>query len=60
MQPSHSGTNDLPRAWVDMQWIEALINVSALVGFVGVATHWPKISDRLTGLAIARAAPPLR
>jgi hypothetical protein len=27
-----------------MQWIEALINVSALVGFVGVATHWPKIS----------------
>jgi hypothetical protein len=25
-----------------MQWIEALINVSALVGFVGVATHWPK------------------
>jgi hypothetical protein len=26
------------------QWIEALINVSALVGFVGVATHWPKIS----------------
>jgi hypothetical protein len=24
------------------QWIEALINVSALVGFVGVATHWPK------------------
>jgi hypothetical protein len=32
-----------------MQWIEALINVSALVGFVGVATHWPKIgpTDRL-------------
>jgi hypothetical protein len=27
-----------------MQWIEALINVSALIGFVGVATHWPKIS----------------
>jgi hypothetical protein len=25
-----------------MQWIEALINVSALVGFVGVATHWPQ------------------
>jgi hypothetical protein len=25
-----------------MQWIEALINISALVGFVGVATHWPK------------------
>jgi hypothetical protein len=25
-----------------MQWIEALINVSALVGFVGVATRWPK------------------
>jgi hypothetical protein len=25
-----------------MQWIEALINVSAFVGFVGIATHWPK------------------
>jgi hypothetical protein len=25
-----------------MQWIEALINVSAFVAFVGVATHWPK------------------
>jgi hypothetical protein len=42
MQPSHSGTNDLPRTLVDMQWIEALINVSGLVGFVGVATLWPK------------------
>jgi hypothetical protein len=32
-----------------MQWIEALINISALVGFVGVATHWPKNTptDRL-------------
>jgi len=29
--------------WVGMeQWIEALINVSGLVGFVGVATLWPK------------------
>jgi hypothetical protein len=26
----------------DMQWIEALINVSAFVGFIGVATHWPE------------------
>jgi hypothetical protein len=43
MQPSHSGTNDLRRALVGMQWIEALINISALVGFVGIATHWPKI-----------------
>jgi hypothetical protein len=25
-----------------MQWIEALINVSGLVGFVGVATFWSK------------------
>jgi hypothetical protein len=25
-----------------MQWIEALINVSAFAGFIGVATHWPK------------------
>jgi hypothetical protein len=33
-----------------MQWIEALINVSALVGFVGVATHWPKISGPTDGL----------
>jgi hypothetical protein len=48
MQPSHSGTNGLPGVLVGMQWIEALINVSALVGFVGVATHWPKIS-RSTG-----------
>jgi hypothetical protein len=24
-----------------MQWIEALINVSALAGFVGVASCWP-------------------
>jgi hypothetical protein len=50
MQPSHSGTNGLPRTWVAMQWIEALINVSALVGFVGVATHWPKISGPTDGL----------
>jgi hypothetical protein len=33
-----------------MQWIEALINVSALVGFVGVATHWPKIGGPVDGL----------
>jgi hypothetical protein len=25
-----------------MQWIEALINVTGLVGFVGVAALWPK------------------
>jgi hypothetical protein len=25
-----------------MQWIEAIINVSALAGFVGVANCWPK------------------
>jgi hypothetical protein len=25
-----------------MQWIEALINVSALAGFVGIASCWPK------------------
>jgi hypothetical protein len=24
-----------------IQWIEALINVSAFAGFLGVATHWP-------------------
>jgi hypothetical protein len=42
MQRSHSGTNGLRRALMGMQWIEAFINVSALVGFVGVATHWPK------------------
>jgi hypothetical protein len=33
-----------------MQWIEALINVSALVGFIGVATHWPKISGPTDGM----------
>jgi hypothetical protein len=42
MQPSHSGTNDLSPALMGMQWIEALINVCALVGFVGVATLWPE------------------
>jgi hypothetical protein len=25
-----------------MQWIEALINVSAFAGFIGVANAWPK------------------
>jgi hypothetical protein len=30
-----------------MQWIEALINISGLVGFVGVATLWPKDSSTL-------------
>jgi hypothetical protein len=25
-----------------MQWIEALINFSAFVGFLGVANGWPK------------------
>jgi hypothetical protein len=24
-----------------MQWIEAFINVSALAGFVGIASCWP-------------------
>jgi hypothetical protein len=24
-----------------VQWIEALINVSALAGFIGVASFWP-------------------
>jgi hypothetical protein len=27
---------------MSMQWIEALINVSGLAGFIGVATFWPK------------------
>jgi hypothetical protein len=26
----------------DMQWIEALINMFAFAGFVGVANCWPK------------------
>jgi hypothetical protein len=25
-----------------MQWIEALINIFAFAGFIGVATCWPK------------------
>jgi hypothetical protein len=29
-----------------MQWIEALINISALVGFVGVASLGGKTCDR--------------
>jgi len=24
-----------------MQWIEALINVSAFAGFLGLASYWP-------------------
>jgi hypothetical protein len=24
-----------------MQWIEALVNLSAFAGFIGLATHWP-------------------
>jgi hypothetical protein len=37
------------RALTGMQWIEALINVSALAGFVGIASCWPKghcVDDR--------------
>jgi hypothetical protein len=34
-----------------LQWIEALINVSALVGFVGVASYWPKIGTPADGLS---------
>jgi hypothetical protein len=29
-----------------MQWIEALINVSAFAGFLGVANCWPKASSK--------------
>jgi hypothetical protein len=25
-----------------MQWIEALVNVSAFAGFIGLVTHWPE------------------
>jgi len=25
-----------------MQWIEALINVSAFAGFIGLASNWPE------------------
>jgi hypothetical protein len=45
MQRSHSGTNRLYRALTGMQWIEALLNVSAFVVFIGVATHWPETSQ---------------
>jgi hypothetical protein len=24
-----------------MQWIEAIVNLSAFAGFIGLATHWP-------------------
>jgi hypothetical protein len=30
------------RLFPAMQWIEALINVSAFAGFIGLATHWPE------------------
>ena len=49
MQRSHSGTNRRYRALTGMQWIEALINISALVGFVGIATHWPDIAGPADG-----------
>jgi hypothetical protein len=42
MQRSHSGTNTRHRALIGMQWIEALLNVSAFVAFVGIATQWPE------------------
>jgi hypothetical protein len=29
-------------ALMAMQWIEALINISAFAGFLGISTHWPK------------------
>jgi hypothetical protein len=28
-----------------MQWIEALINVSAFAGFIGLASAWPENSS---------------
>jgi hypothetical protein len=27
---------------LSMQWIEALINVSAFAGFIGIASAWPE------------------
>ena len=41
-QPSHSGTNSPHGGFPAMQWIEALINLSAFAGFIGLATHWPE------------------
>jgi hypothetical protein len=41
MQRSYSGTNRAYCALAGMQWIEALLNLSAFVLFVGIATHWP-------------------
>jgi hypothetical protein len=41
-QPTHSGTIGRLAALPAMQWIEALINVSAFAGFIGLATHWPE------------------
>jgi hypothetical protein len=44
-ESSHSGTKAHPPNYCAMQWIEALINISALAGFVGVANAWP-VDDR--------------
>jgi hypothetical protein len=38
---TYSGTNIRTALCRAMQWIEALINMSAFAGFIGVATHWP-------------------
>jgi hypothetical protein len=32
-----------------MQWIEALINVSAFAGFIGIANAWPEINQESRG-----------
>jgi hypothetical protein len=36
-QSSHSGTKARAALYGGMQWIEALINISVLAGFIGVA-----------------------
>jgi hypothetical protein len=43
-----------------MQWIEALLNVSAFAGFVGVANCWPKCSLEEGSMRPGKAIPPLK
>jgi hypothetical protein len=45
-QSSHSGTNAFGDDLTGMQWIEAIINISAFAGFIGVANFGHKNSGR--------------
>jgi hypothetical protein len=45
-QRSYPGTKLGAGLYSAMQWIEALINVSAFAGFLGVASCWPNAPSK--------------